>query len=79
MNTSAAIINELLELPEGDEKSREFYLTGILVGIKKPYADLQDEKKVVFAVPEAAVRELLRDFLSQNIKYQRLKELTNGE
>lgn len=57
------IINSLLAVVEGDERSMDFYLTGILQPIRKLYADIADDKKVEFAIPESEVRELIKNIL----------------
>ena len=72
------IINRLLEVPESDERTMDFYITGLLVPLRKLYADTFDENKATFAIPEEDVRALIKKIISQNLYNKIVKELTNG-
>lgn len=69
------IINRLLEAPEGDERSVDFYLTGLIQPIIKPYGDIDEQnyKKVLFAVSETDVRILIKDILKANHQFNNNK------
>lgn len=75
------IINGLLEAQEGDERTIDFYLTGLLQPLIKPYGDIDEAnyKKVLFAVSEFDVRKVIKDILKANHRHIEMLQISDSK
>ena len=48
-----------------NERDQDQYINGLLVGLRKPFPDIVDEKRLVFCLTEDDVRDLLKEILSE--------------
>lgn len=69
MTPDKSIINRLLEVREGDERTIGFYLTGLLQPFTKPFGDVSSDKEIHFAILESDVRVLIKAILSANFRH----------